>query len=186
MKIKFNLKNLSNLLSKDEMKQVLGGYGGGYGSCGWSGGGGWNKVCDYDKQTAMIMAAAHPGSRWCCSSCGSTSYAGDILGSPSGFLIIKFIFSGKLLIKQMKIFLVNKQHKSQYYHLATSLFFYYILLSFTIACTNKKQEEIMKEEVRPLNQVVLIFDKCPINSLFVFRNGMRGGNDGFEIRYIDD
>jgi hypothetical protein len=65
-------KNLSNLLSKDEMKQVLGGYGG---SCGYKTSSG-TVYCYQSKSDAQTLSSG--GGYWCCESCksngGSASY----------------------------------------------------------------------------------------------------------------
>lgn len=71
-----------NVLSKTEMKSIV---GGGTGTCGYqylTASNDYFTQCGVDKDTAMQQAAkgnlpgAH-GGNWCCDSCATTSYCGD-------------------------------------------------------------------------------------------------------------
>lgn len=72
--MKIKVKNFENLLSQDEMKTVVGGYGGG--TCGWDGGSySSGPYCGYPKSYVTYWASIY-GGHWCCDSCGSSSYCG--------------------------------------------------------------------------------------------------------------
>ncbi|MBY5959208.1 hypothetical protein KUV50_13730 [Membranicola marinus] len=72
-----NLKDFRELgisIPKDQLKMILGGYGG---SCGYIDNNG-NEMCGLSQAEARHMAEGIPGYYWCCESCasngGSASY----------------------------------------------------------------------------------------------------------------
>lgn len=76
-KLKLNLKDVGEILTREQLKQVFGGSGGGSGgsgTCGWSGTGSSGAFCGIDRATAISNASKYPGSNWCCDSCSSSSY----------------------------------------------------------------------------------------------------------------
>jgi len=64
-----DFKNSGNVLSKEEMSGVKGG-----GTCGYKGADG-TIICGISKAGALFMLT-DKGDRWCCDSCGTSSYCG--------------------------------------------------------------------------------------------------------------
>lgn len=76
-KLKLSLKDVGEILTREQLKQVFGGSGG-WGTCGWSGTGTSGPFCGISKEAAISNAAAYPGSNWCCDSCSTTYYCGHM------------------------------------------------------------------------------------------------------------
>ena len=69
---KISLKNMSGILTDNEMKFVTGGYGSG--TCGWSIDHNLG-ICGVSKDTALELYYSF-GGWWCCDHCSSTPYCG--------------------------------------------------------------------------------------------------------------
>ena len=77
---KLSLKNLkleaNDMLQRNQLKTVLGGYGGsGGGTCGYNNAYGWD--CNVTKEVAKGEYDNY-GGNWCCDSCDTTSYCGAV------------------------------------------------------------------------------------------------------------
>ena len=87
--MRFTWKSVSDVLSDKELKNTLGGYGGGYGTCCWKGPEGSDGIsscdCGATKDQAIFMAVCKNtyglgtdcAGNWCCDSCGSSTWAAD-------------------------------------------------------------------------------------------------------------
>jgi natural product precursor len=78
--MKINLSNLSGSLSREQMKNVVGGV---EATCGWSGGGSGYPSCGITKEQALRFYNEGGGGNWCCDSCPTTTYCGNGSGNQS-------------------------------------------------------------------------------------------------------
>ena len=69
-----DFKNSKNLLTNEQMKNVMGGNGG-WGTCGYKSWDGAKIECGVSKTVALSMADG--GGRWCCDSCAISTYCGN-------------------------------------------------------------------------------------------------------------